>query len=363
LIQCGPVVLAEHGVPSFHKKYYPSDKSRAMLKMPIYDGTKSGDELRKYGDNLDAYYGSDEFKISYFGPKKAKKYVYQPVIRHPKAKDDDDDDDEEDSKKSKKTDKKKSNAVKPDYIKMALHIAEEDGKITNLTKLKKKEGKVYKPVVATTIPEVSENINHMSEVTIVFCPTRLWYGETEFQGQFLYGIAHRVLAIDFIKGASRTINAEDLEMDHDDDEREAKLDSDDEAPKKSKKKVESDDEAPKKSKKKVESDDEDAPKKSKKKVESDDEDAPKKSKKKVESDDEDVPKKSKKKVESDDEDAPKKSKKKVESDDDAPKKSKKKVESDDEDDIPVKTSKKKSTKADSDDDEAVVKPKRKSRDA
>ena len=84
--------MVSYGVPSLGE-YYPEDKDRAFVKIPIDLSKPEVQSMIKPLEELDEHFGSESFKKTSFG-KYAKKYSYQSIVRHPPV-----DEDEEQQKK------------------------------------------------------------------------------------------------------------------------------------------------------------------------------------------------------------------------------------------------------------------------
>jgi len=161
LIQSGHIELTSHGIPPLDKKdavkkYYPDNKSREFIKIPLDPKQPTCDELRKHLEAADKWAGTEEMRRKLFGSK-WKKYVYSPSIKVPKSGDDDDDggEDEEDESKKKKKKSKDKDESKPrvrigkdgkeypimDYVKMKFNIipVKKDDKEDRIIKTKIKK--------------------------------------------------------------------------------------------------------------------------------------------------------------------------------------------------------------------------------
>ena len=81
------ITLSTYGVPRIGE-YYPDDKSRSFVKVPIDPDDEEVMALVSKLKKLDERLGSDDFKKEAFG-KKAKKYSYIPFVREAVQDDDD----------------------------------------------------------------------------------------------------------------------------------------------------------------------------------------------------------------------------------------------------------------------------------
>ena len=87
-----PVFVTEtYGIPR-EGVYYPTDRSRAFVKLPFcHERARHTDDMdycamEKFYNKvveLDKHFSSDELKLQLFGDKMASKYEYQTIVRHP----------------------------------------------------------------------------------------------------------------------------------------------------------------------------------------------------------------------------------------------------------------------------------------
>jgi hypothetical protein len=75
-LQTNCIKLDHHGIPPHHDQYANTEKSRAMLKLPLYEGTIEAEALEKLDEKL----ASDKFKEKQFG-KSYKKFSYSPSYK------------------------------------------------------------------------------------------------------------------------------------------------------------------------------------------------------------------------------------------------------------------------------------------
>ena len=121
LIQTPEIITETYGIPP-KGIFYATDKSRAFYKLPLcHDRHKYGneidyDQVKEFHEKiimLDNYFGSDDFKVNFFGDEKALNYEYQPILRI-----------------SPPGDAINNNAYKPPYIKLKIDIDHETGQPT-----------------------------------------------------------------------------------------------------------------------------------------------------------------------------------------------------------------------------------------
>ena len=87
IIQLPPIDLDMYGIPS-KCDFYKEDYQRMFLKLPLNQNNPETQELTTgFLKQLDETIGSDKFKETVLGPKKATKYTYQPIVRTPTGED------------------------------------------------------------------------------------------------------------------------------------------------------------------------------------------------------------------------------------------------------------------------------------
>jgi hypothetical protein len=212
IIQTGKFQITQGGIPSYHKKYYPTDQSREFLRVPL-DDQPATVALRAELEKADEFFGSDELKKKIFG-QNADKYMYQPLIRPPGEKDADDDEDE----KPKKNASSHPPIEKVDSCKMKLNIIPDGELRVNKTKLKRvsetKNGIKKETVVAKTLTEVANEVKFLSQVKLIFYFSKVWANKTATNGakHKMYGVGLKILAIEYSATANRGINTDALEF-------------------------------------------------------------------------------------------------------------------------------------------------------
>ena len=97
LAQTPKFITETYGIPR-DGVFYTTGKSRSFYKLPLCHGRKQHPEDVDCSEinefyaklkELDAYFGSDEFKRTIFGDKNINKYEYQPIVREPTINEDD----------------------------------------------------------------------------------------------------------------------------------------------------------------------------------------------------------------------------------------------------------------------------------
>ena len=81
MIQLPPIDLDMYGIPS-KCDFYKEDYQRMFLKLPLNQNNPETQELTTgFLKQLDETIGSDKFKETVLGTKKATTYTYQPIVR------------------------------------------------------------------------------------------------------------------------------------------------------------------------------------------------------------------------------------------------------------------------------------------
>ena len=136
MLQTPEIILNTYGIPKHHDKWYPSDDKRSFIKVPLYDNKDESKILKQKLMEIDALYGSDDFRKKTFGDKFADKYEYIPLVREPQETEDDDE-----SSNNKKKDKIKLDEPKPWYIKVKLDTEWQTNKLLTKVFVKSSEGR------------------------------------------------------------------------------------------------------------------------------------------------------------------------------------------------------------------------------
>ena len=231
-LQFPQITLFTYGVPRIGE-YYPDDKSRSFIKVPI---DPSNDEvmgmISKF-KKVDETLGSEEFRKKAFG-KKWKKYSYVPFVREAVQ----DEDDE---------------VSRPDYLKLKLDLTWPDDKVkTKVYSVTNENGKKKRELVEVeTVDDFTQYVNYQGKFTPIVRPVKMWAqppGKKDPQ----YGFTAKVVMVQAepaLTGSSSSFtflddddsdeeedvvevkaetNAEEEDDDDDDDSDDSDSDSDDE---------------------------------------------------------------------------------------------------------------------------------------
>ena len=178
LLQSPWMKMFTYGVPSLGE-YYQEDKDRAFVKLPI---DLSDPEVKKMVEQfykIDEQLSSEEFKKESFG-KYAKKYTYQPIIRHPTV----DEDEEETSK--------------PPYMKIKLDLTWPEGNVkTEVWKSELMEDgkRVRSKMELETVTEFATHVNYMCKFRSIFRPVKIWAHQSKMKDPS-YGIVFRLVKVE-----------------------------------------------------------------------------------------------------------------------------------------------------------------------
>jgi hypothetical protein len=133
-IQSPEIKMICYGIPKYDPQYHKSDKDRMFLKIPEDINNPKCVAFFKKFEEVDNYFGSDEFKLDKMG-KYAKNYKYSSLVKNPVTIDE-----EEDNHNNSIITKK----VKPRFIKLKIDSDYKTGTI--LSKVFIKEGSERVPV-------------------------------------------------------------------------------------------------------------------------------------------------------------------------------------------------------------------------
>lgn len=219
LVQTGMIKLTGHGIPQIHEQFYPTDEKREFIKIPLDPEQESCNDLRAMLEKVDQHFGSNEMKEHLFGPKKAKKYEYQPCIRT-QINDDDDEEDDEKSKSKKDKKSKGSKYPKYDFVKMKFSVINEDDKRVIKTKMMKVENGSKMKFIPQTISDIAKEIRFKTNVRLIFYFNKVWANTTPSPGSkvILYGLGFKVIAMEYQSNADKGIDPSGIDFRSDDEE-------------------------------------------------------------------------------------------------------------------------------------------------
>lgn len=172
MLQCPWTQITTGGVPRIGE-YYPEDKDRAFVKVPL--DTETNSDFIKVLTDLDKQMSNAKYKEELLG-KKHSKYSYIPIVRFPQ-----DDDDEEAS-------------AKPPHIKLKIDTTWPDYNVKTLVyRSEMKNGKRERTKMdVTTIDEFAEHVRYMANCRFIIRPVKLW-AHPEKKKDPQYGITWKII--------------------------------------------------------------------------------------------------------------------------------------------------------------------------
>ncbi len=187
MLQCPRIKLNSYGVPQ-SGDYYPTDSSRAFIKVPLDLNNAEVKEFYEKLKGIDETMESDTFKTDQFGKDKKKKYKYMPIVRVPEE-----DPDAEDDPKKKKY-------PRPPYAKFKLNVTWPDTKIiTEVFLSTMKDGKRERTKQEiNSIDEFASHVRFNSTIRPIITPVKSWCEKKVKQGSdyMLYGVTFKIIKIE-----------------------------------------------------------------------------------------------------------------------------------------------------------------------
>lgn len=217
MLQTPEIVLTTYGIPKHHDKWYPSDDKRSFIKVPLDDSTESIKLLKQKLMEIDALYGSEEFRKKTFGDKFADKYEYVSIVREPQEAEED-----EESANKKKDEKKKLDIPKPFYFKVKLDTEWQTNKILTKVFVKSSEGRQeVTEDQLTCIDDLHQLVNYRSTVRMIVMFNKFYAMKNAPGGsKKKYGFTIKVKQIEtqpYIVSKKANNNTSDAFIDDDDD--------------------------------------------------------------------------------------------------------------------------------------------------
>ncbi len=187
MLQCPKIKLNSYGVPQAGD-YYPTDSSRAFIKVPLDLNNEEVKEFYEKLKGIDENMESDAFKTEQFGKDKKKKYKYMPIVRVPEE-----DPDAEDDPKKKKY-------PRPPYAKFKLNVTWPDTKIiTEVFLSTMKDGKRERTKQEiNSIDEFASYVRFNSTIRPIITPVKSWCEKKVKQGSdyMLYGVTFKIIKLE-----------------------------------------------------------------------------------------------------------------------------------------------------------------------
>ena len=201
-MQFPQITLFTYGVPRIGE-YYPDDKSRSFIKVPIDSNDEEVMTMVEKFKKVDEKLSSDEFKKKAFG-KKWKKYSYVPFVRESVQ----DEDDE---------------VSRPDYLKLKLDLTWPEDKVkTKVYSVTTENGKKKRELVEVeTVDDFTQYVNYQGKFTPIVRPVKMWAqppGKKDPQ----YGYTAKVVMVQAEPASTGSVGSftflEDDDSDDDDEE-------------------------------------------------------------------------------------------------------------------------------------------------
>lgn len=190
------IKLFTYGIPTItekNKKWYPSDKNRAFVKIPEDVNNPKCVEFFKKLDEVDTYFQSNDFKKLIFGNEKiASTYTYQPIVRSPDSTEHDDANDESVDVPEIATENKSEKQDGPRYIKVKIDLQWETNNI--LTKCYVLDDSKQRTIVndIATIDDLKKYIKFNSSICMVLIANKMYAAKAKVNGAKKYGITFKI---------------------------------------------------------------------------------------------------------------------------------------------------------------------------
>jgi hypothetical protein len=209
-------LIESGGVPKIGE-YFPDDNSRSFVKIPLNISIPLVKECCDKLILIDEYFGSEKFKEEKLGAIKAKKYIYQPIVRFPL------DNDDEDTNKNKKYIKSKH-----PYIKVKIDTNYEDTSVKTIVynsildplDNKKRIRKKIENII--TIDNFSEHVCFNNNIRPIVKPFKMWFLASNIKDP-KYGISLKMIKVE-VEPSPKIVNEIKNYLENDD----TFLESDDE---------------------------------------------------------------------------------------------------------------------------------------
>lgn len=178
MLQCSWSEVFTYGVPRAGD-YYENDQQRSFLKLPVDPNNEEMMKLVSKLEEFDNLWGSDKKKKELFG-KKAKKYVYNKIVRESQT---DEDQDE-----------------KPRYIKLKLETSWPDNDIktqvynSELVDENSEKRKRTK-VEVKTVDDFASIVRWKSKVRPIIRPVKMW-AQPSSRKDPGYGVTWKIVKIE-----------------------------------------------------------------------------------------------------------------------------------------------------------------------
>ena len=201
-----PVFVTEtYGIPRLGT-YYQTDKSRAFFKMPLcHERARLADEI-DYGAveqfykklmEIDAYFGSEDFRVKLFGDKMASKYEYQPIVRHP----------EKDNEEEEVSDIIKRETYRPPYAKIKLTLSNTEQERPLFRLINKKESGEKEEIILNSFSDATHHVRFLTKHRMIIELQKLYAMKTNSgREKRKYGVTVKLVAVERANRGKMTNN-------------------------------------------------------------------------------------------------------------------------------------------------------------
>lgn len=177
-IQTPKINLFTYGIPMLGQ-YYPDDKSRSFIKLPL---DETVEELKVFCDKLtelDTIMQSQEMKRKIFGSDKiAEAYNYQTIVREP----------ENDMEEEGAT-------FKPKYMKLKIDTDYNTGDVKTRIMVKEDSGRKKLDDVKT-ITDLTKYVRYKSNIRMVVTINKLYATRAKVGDKKKYGLTFKILQVE-----------------------------------------------------------------------------------------------------------------------------------------------------------------------
>ena len=193
MIQLPPIDLDMYGIPS-KCDFYKEDWQRMFLKLPLNQKNTEAKELTEgFLKNLDATLGSDKFKETVLGGKKAMKYTYQPIVRTPIGEDGN------------------PNPDKHPYMKMKLLTEFPSNVIRTAVVEQTDDGGRFLKTDTETIDDIVKYFHLQTNLRCMIAPVKIWIHQSN-ANEATYGLTFKLIKVMVKIPLTRALKHQDESM-------------------------------------------------------------------------------------------------------------------------------------------------------
>ena len=193
MIQLPPIDLDMYGIPS-KCDFYKEDWQRMFLKLPLNQKNTEAKELTEgFLKNLDTTLGSDKFKETVLGGKKAMKYTYQPIVRTPIGEDGN------------------PNPDKHPYMKMKLLTEFPSNVIRTAVVEQTDDGGRFLKTDTETIDDIVKYFHLQTNLRCMIAPVKNWIHQSN-ANEATYGLTFKLIKVMVKIPLTRALKHQDESM-------------------------------------------------------------------------------------------------------------------------------------------------------